>query len=85
MTRVRQVLRVLVFSLILGRAAAAQELRGSVRDSASRQPIPGAVLLLLDSAGLTLGRSITNDRGEFRIVFLPQLVRLRALRRGSTC
>src|SRR5262245_11871296 len=45
----------------------AQNLRGTVHDSASRQPIAGAVVQLLDTGGQSLGRGITNDRGEFRI------------------
>jgi hypothetical protein len=45
----------------------AQDIRGTVRDSASRQPIAGAVVQVLDATGQSLGRSITNDRGEFRV------------------
>jgi len=48
-------------------AARAQELRGTVHDSATRQPIPGAVVSLLDAGGRSLSRGITNDRGQFRV------------------
>ena len=50
--------------LTLGQSLLAQELRGTVRDSASNQPIPGAVLVLLDASGTPLGRNITNERGR---------------------
>ena len=60
----------------------AQELRGAVRDSASRRPIAGAVLLLLDSAGATLGRNITNERGEYRIALVPAIRSMRVQRIG---
>ena len=53
---------------ISSRLATGQELRGTVRDSASRQGISGAVLMLLDSAGAVRGRNITNERGECRVV-----------------
>ena len=44
-------------------AASAQELRGTVRDSASRPPISTVVLILGDSAGKPIVRSLTNERG----------------------
>lgn len=67
---------------LLSRAGQAQELRGAVRDSASRNAIPGAVLQLLDSVGNALGRSSTNERGEFRIVLSPAVRRVRVVRLG---
>ena len=71
-------------ALICGLAirAAAQDLRGTVRDSASRQPIPAALLLLLDANGATLGRNITSERGTYRVVLSPGMVRLRVVRIG---
>jgi hypothetical protein len=63
-------------------AARAQELRGAVRDSVSRQPIGGAVLMLLDSAGSTIGRNITNERGEYRIALSAGMRRVRLIRIG---
>lgn len=73
-------------SFLLAAAAArplgAQELRGLVTDSASRQPIPGAVLVLLDANGATLGRNITNQRGQYRIAATTAMRRMRVLRIG---
>jgi hypothetical protein len=51
----------------LARIAAAQELTGTVRDSASGTPIAGAVLTLRDSSGAALERRLTTERGEYRI------------------
>jgi hypothetical protein len=58
----------------------AQELRGTVRDSASHQPISTVVLILADSAGAPIVRGLTNERGEFRMQ-LPGPARRIQLRR----
>jgi hypothetical protein len=60
----------------------AQLLRGAVRDSAVHTPIRGAVIVLLDSAGTSVGRNITNDRGEFSIALHPEMRRAQVLRIG---
>lgn len=60
----------------------AQELRGSVRDSASRQPIPSAVVLLVDSSGAVLARRATDALGVFRFARNPGARQLRVLRLG---
>jgi len=61
---------------------AAQELRGTVRDSVSRRPIPGAVLLLLDSSGVVLGRNITDEGGKYSIALRAGTRRVRVQRIG---
>jgi hypothetical protein len=48
--------------------AFAQSLTGTVRDSVSRRPIPGVVVVLRDSAGGTVARNLTNERGEYRVL-----------------
>ena len=63
-------------------AASAQELRGTVRDSASRQPISTVVLILSDSAGTPIVRNLTNERGEFRVQLPAGARRLQLLRIG---
>jgi hypothetical protein len=63
-------------------AASAQELRGTVRDSASRQPISTVVLILSDSAGKPIVRNLTNERGEFRLQLPAGARRLQLLRIG---
>jgi hypothetical protein len=62
--------------------ASAQQVRGTVSDSTSRRPIPGAVLILLDSAGGALGRNLTNERGEFVLSGATGARRLRVQRIG---
>ena len=63
-------------------ALAAQVVHGTVSDSASRQPIPGAVVMLLDSAGSVLGRNITSERGEYRVAYARVARSLRVVRIG---
>jgi hypothetical protein len=60
----------------------AQQLSGTVRDSTSRQPIPGAVLMLLDGSGTVIGRNITNERGEYRVALSSGMRRVRVVRIG---
>jgi hypothetical protein len=64
------------------RPATAQEVRGTVRESASRQPIRGAVITLLDTGGRALGRNITDEQGRYRIIVSPNTTQLRFLRIG---
>lgn len=57
-------------------------MRGTVRDSATRQPIPGAVLTLLDSSSGVIGRVLTNARGQYSILRSDGTRRLRIQRLG---
>ncbi len=63
-------------------AARAQEVRGTVRESLTRQPILGAVVTLVDGGGRNIGRNITDDRGRYRVVVSSATVQLRFLRIG---
>jgi hypothetical protein len=58
---------VLAVALACARPAAAQDFRGTIRDSASHQPIAGAVMMFLDSSHTVLARRITDERGQFAI------------------
>jgi hypothetical protein len=74
-------------ALLLGmtgvtRGLVAQELRGVVTDSANRRPVPGAVVTLFDGAGATIGRNITNERGQYRVVATLRARRVRVVRMG---
>lgn len=60
----------------------AQQMRGTVRDGASGEPIPSAVLLLLDSVGVTRARNITDQRGGYRIAAAAWMKRMRVVRIG---
>jgi hypothetical protein len=75
------VLAALALALV-ARQAGAQQIRGVVRDSVSRIPIPGAVVSALDSAGQPRARSITDERGAYVLVAGADAHRLRIVRLG---
>jgi hypothetical protein len=86
MTRSQRFIRISVAVALLiaavGRPLTAQSLRGTVRDSVSRQPIAGAVVMLLDSSGAVLRRNITDERGQYRIALRGGARTLRFIRIG---
>jgi hypothetical protein len=49
------------------RALLAQQVSGTVRDSASQLPLPGTVVLVLDPAGRAAARGTTDQFGRFRL------------------
>ncbi len=75
---------VVLFALLLPARAQAQlsEVRGTVLDSASSAPVPAAVVLLLDAGGTTLLRTLTNDRGQYRLLRPAEATQLRVVRLG---
>jgi hypothetical protein len=58
------------------------ELRGIVRDSASRAPVPGAVVMELDAAGQVVVRTIAAQSGQYRIARAATATQLRVVRLG---
>jgi hypothetical protein len=64
------------------RVAMAQELRGTVRDSASGRPVTGAVIMTQDSRGATLARNLSGSRGGFILPLRPDARRVRVIRLG---
>jgi hypothetical protein len=70
------------FLCLVAHVGVAQQLRGVVRDSTSGTPIPGVVLLLLDSSGAVVGRNITNESGQYAVTRTSALRRVRLLRIG---
>ena len=68
--------------LVVANEAPAQQLRGIVRDSLTRQPIPAAVVILQDSAARQVSRSVTNDRGEYELPLSSSVRFVRVLRLG---
>src|SRR5690348_7294221 len=74
----------LVASLICRLAAQAdgQALTGQITDSASRAPITGAVVLGLDAGGRTVGRTVSNDRGAYRLALRGTERSIRVVRIG---
>src|SRR6476646_578194 len=62
--RIALVAAIAAISLPLG-AAQAQRVRGTLTDSATGEPVTGAVVSVLDSAGQFLSRTIADDRGRY--------------------
>jgi len=60
----------------------AQQVRGVVRDSSLAAPLPGAVVTLLDSAGASVSRVISDASGSFVLTKTARAVRLRVVRIG---
>jgi hypothetical protein len=70
----------LLFSPALGKS---QTIRGVITERDGAQPIPGAVVLLIDSTNNPVVRALTNERGEYRLQAPKSgTYRLRALRIG---
>jgi hypothetical protein len=65
--RVTALVSILVALCAFAPTARAQFLSGTVVDSVARFPVPGVVVMLLDSAGATVARTLTNERGEYRV------------------
>jgi hypothetical protein len=63
----RRLVRVALLVLPLP-ALAQQQLRGSVRDSTSRLPISGAVIVAYDAQRVVVGRNITDETGAYRVM-----------------
>ena len=82
----RRLVKALAWSVGMQVAAvasiAAQDVRGTVRESSTNQPISGAVITLLTADGKTLGRNITDEQGRYRMVAPREAVQLRFVRIG---
>jgi hypothetical protein len=63
-------------------SAPAQLLSVTARDSASLTPLRGSVVLLLDSTGSVVARSLTGSSGQAQIPLLTTARRVRVLRIG---
>jgi hypothetical protein len=60
----------------------AQRVRGTVRDSLSRQPVGGAVVWLTDGGGKFLARSIADEHGQFAVIHVAGATQLHVVRIG---
>ena len=58
------------------------QLRGVVRDGPTRAPLSGAVVTVLDRAGATTARTITDAEGRFNVGLAPTAASLRVVRIG---
>ncbi len=73
---------VLALTAALGRSLSAQTLRGAVSDSVGHLPISGAVVMVLDSSGVVVGRNITDERGQYQIALTSAARSARVVRIG---
>ncbi|MBY0489906.1 MAG: carboxypeptidase regulatory-like domain-containing protein [Gemmatimonadaceae bacterium] len=73
-----------LFSLLAPHGVQAQlsEVRGTVVDSATAAPVPAAVVTLLDASSATLVRTLTNDRGQYRLLRPAEATQMRVVRLG---
>lgn len=60
----------------------AQRVRGTLTDSTNHEPIPGAVVTLVDSAGGFVSRGVADARGAFSLMYAPSARGIRVLRIG---
>ena len=63
-------------------SARAQRVHGTLTDSATHEPVSGAVVTVVDSAGAFLARTIADAGGRFSVLRLPAARRLRVVRIG---
>ncbi len=66
----------------LSPAVVRAQLRGVVRDGPTRAPLSGAVVTVLDRAGATTARTITDVEGRFTVGIAPAAASLRVVRIG---
>jgi hypothetical protein len=71
-----------LFLTTLMPSLASAQLRGVVVDGPTRAPIRGAVVSLMDAAGNTTARGITDGNGAFTLARSPQAVNARVIRIG---
>jgi len=62
--------------------AHAQRVRGTLTDSSTREPVSGAVVSVLDSAGQFVSRTIADDKGRFTAALLRGARTLHIVRIG---
>jgi hypothetical protein len=74
--------KTLIALAVAGSSAGAQAVRGVVVD-AGNQPVPGVVVFIVDSTSAVVGRSLSNEAGEFRVAATRAgTYRLRTMRIG---
>ena len=67
---------------VASRGLAAQQVRGTVRDSASAMSLPGVVISIVDSAGTATARTIADGSGRFTLPRAPRAAALHVIRIG---
>jgi hypothetical protein len=72
----------LVATLAATSPALAQSVRGTLKDSVTRDVVPGAVVTVTDSAGAFLARAVSDSVGRFNVIRLPRSRRVHVIRIG---
>jgi hypothetical protein len=81
--RARDVTRLLFVLFVAATGSLrAQTVRGTIRDSRSREAVRGAVVLVLDSVNAVLARTLADDRGQFQLSIGNSARRIRVQRIG---
>lgn len=62
--------------------AAAQFVRGTVIDSATRQPIAGSIVMATGAGGNVLARTLANERGVYQVSYPAAATGIRVLHMG---
>jgi hypothetical protein len=62
--------------------AIAQSVRGTLKDSVTREVVPGAVVTVTDSAGAFLARSVSDSAGRFNVMRIARSRRVHVIRIG---
>jgi hypothetical protein len=76
-------LRLVAAGLVLAvQASSAQTLRGIVQERESARPVAGAVVMLFDSTGFPLTRTVTTEQGAYSLQRPAQAVKGRVVRLG---
>ena len=68
--------------LCLGPVAAAQRVSGVVARASDRAPVAGAVVSVVDAAGATAARTITDEHGRYNVLWSETARRLHVVRIG---
>src|SRR5262245_23766198 len=67
---------------LVAQSAAAQTIHGVVRDAGSGVPVPGVVVLALDTSSATRARVVADVRGVYTVIADPTVRTLRFVRIG---
>jgi hypothetical protein len=78
----RSLSRLIPLLILEAGVARAQLYQGVVRDSALRTPVAGVVVSAIDSGGKSVGRTLSRQDGQYRLVVPPATARLRLQRIG---
>jgi len=77
-----KILKSICVLLLASQALGAQALTGRISDGTNARPVAGAVVMLRDSSGYAITRTITNDSGHYRLRLAGRYVGVEVRRIG---